>query len=193
VSEAAGLFPGGVRQFGFVVPDLDVAIASWAALGIGPWFVTRDVKMSDCRYRGALAEPTLSIALANVGDVQIELIAQLDDTPSIYKEFLDATGGGFNQVAYWVDDVEAVRDAAIAAGWTEVWSGDPGVRFSYLEHPDAPVTIVELTANSELTRGSNDAIREAARTWTVDQPAVSVDMSMSQLSVEEAVRDHPGN
>jgi len=175
---AAPLFPGGVRQFGFVVRDLDAAIASWVALGVGPWFVTRDITMGGCRYRGALSEPVVSLALANAGDMQIELIAQLDDTPSIYREFLDASGGGFNQVAYWVEDVDAVRDAAVAAGWAEVWSGDLGVRFSYLEHPEAPVPIVELTQKSELTDGGNETIRDAARTWTPDQPAVAVDLSL---------------
>lgn len=174
----ASVFPGGARQFGFIVPDLDKAISGWVSLGVAPWFVTREITMAGCRYRGDLAEPVISIAVANAGDMQIELIVQHDDTPSIYKEFLDTTGGGFNQVAYWVTDVDAARGAAVAAGWTEVWAGDLGVKFSYLEHPDSPVAIVELTEDSELTRSGNDAIRAAAEGWTPDQPAVAQDIRL---------------
>lgn len=175
---ATSVFPGAVRQFGFVVTNLDEAIAAWVGLGVGPWFVTREIKMEGCLYRGQPAEPVISIALANAGDMQIELIAQHDESPSIYKEFLDATGGGFNQVAYWVKDVDAVRKDAEAAGWTEVWSGDPGVKFSYLEHPQSPVTIVELTEDNELMGPANEAIRAAAVGWTADQPPLAQDIRL---------------
>jgi hypothetical protein len=167
----ASVFPGGIRQIGFVVADLDEAIAQWVGLGVAPWLVMRDIAMEGCRYRGELAEPVISIALSNSGDMQIELIEQHGDTPSIYQEFLDATGGGFNQVAYWVDDVDSVRSEAIAAGWSEVWVGDSGgTKFSYLEHPDSPVTIVELMELNDSTRPMGPMIREAAAAWTPGQP-----------------------
>src|SRR6185437_13892031 len=97
-----------------------------------------------------------------------------DETPSIYKEFLDLSGGGFNQVAYWVDDVADVRDRAVAAGWTEVWSGNAGglVDFSYLVHPDSPVPIVELTVLNDATRPLNDMLRDAAEAWAPGQPTL---------------------
>jgi Glyoxalase/Bleomycin resistance protein/Dioxygenase superfamily len=170
--EGVSVFPGRVRQLGFIVPDLEAAMAQWTNLGVAPWFVIRETRMVDCRYRGELAEPVISIAVANSGDLQIELIQQHDDTRSIYTEFMEATGGGFHQIAYWVRDVDAVRDAATAAGWTEVWCGDPGAKFSYLEHPDSPVTVVELTEDNELTHSLNEAVRAAAETWKPGEPLV---------------------
>jgi Glyoxalase/Bleomycin resistance protein/Dioxygenase superfamily len=68
------VFPGPIRQFGFVVSDINAAIAQWVALGVAPWLVIRDLGMEGCRYRGALSEPVISMALANSGDMQIELI-----------------------------------------------------------------------------------------------------------------------
>ena len=41
----------------------------------------------------------MSIALANSGDLQIELIQQVNDAPSMYKEFLDAGHEGLQHVA----------------------------------------------------------------------------------------------
>ena len=35
------ILPGPVRQFGYVVTDLDQAIAGWVTLGVGPWFDAR--------------------------------------------------------------------------------------------------------------------------------------------------------
>jgi hypothetical protein len=55
------------------------------------------------------------MGLANSDDMQIELIQQHDETPSIYQEFMTATGGGLNQVAYWVEDLDAIRTDAVAA------------------------------------------------------------------------------
>jgi Glyoxalase/Bleomycin resistance protein/Dioxygenase superfamily len=169
---APSVFPGRIRQFGFIVEDIDAAIAQWVALGVAPWLVMRDVVMEGCRYRGELSEPVISIALANSGDMQIELIQQHGGTPSIYQEFIKATGGGLNQVAYWVEDLDAVRAEAVAAGWTEVWRGpeDSPTGFSYLEHPDAPLAIVELMELNDGTSAMGSAIQAAAEAWTPGQP-----------------------
>jgi hypothetical protein len=170
----ASIFPGRVRQFGFIIPDLDAAIEQWVDLGVAPWFVVREIPMEGCWYRGEPSNPVISVAFSNSGDMQIELIQQHDETPSIYREFMVATGGGFNQIAYWVEDVDAVRAAAVAAGWAEVWRGDSGgqVPFCYLEHPQSPVPIVELTQFNEATMSMNDTVREAAAAWQPGQPVL---------------------
>ena len=82
------VLPGPVRQIGYVVTDLDQAMAGWLELGVGPWFVMRGLPMQ-ALYRGEPCETTLSVAWSNSGEMQIELIQQLDDTPSIFTEFLD--------------------------------------------------------------------------------------------------------
>jgi Glyoxalase/Bleomycin resistance protein/Dioxygenase superfamily len=169
---SASVFPGRIRQFGFIIPDLDAAIAQWVDLGVAPWLVVPEIHMEGCWYRGERSDPVISIAFSNSGDMQIELIQQHDETPSIYREFLVATGGGFNQIAYWVEDVDAVRADAVAAGWSEVWRGDGSgqVQFSYLEHPTSPVPIVELSELNDATRSMGDTVRAAAAAWAPGQP-----------------------
>ena len=54
-------------------------------------------------YRGEPCEMTMSLAMANSGEMQVELIHQLDDTPSIFTEFLASNGPGYHQLAYWTD------------------------------------------------------------------------------------------
>ena len=103
-----GPLSGPIRQVGFVVRDLDRSIAEWLAMGVGPWYVVRN-RVQQAYYRGNPCEVTMSIALANSGDLQLELIQQHDDAPSIFTEFLEMHGEGFHQFAWWVADFDARR------------------------------------------------------------------------------------
>ncbi|GAT07127.1 glyoxalase/bleomycin resistance protein/dioxygenase [Mycolicibacterium novocastrense] len=95
--------PGPIRQIGYIVTDIDRAMASWLDLGVGPWFVMRNLPLRGV-YRGAPCEISMTLGLANSGELQVELIQQDDDTPSIYTEFLAAKGPGYHQLAYWAED-----------------------------------------------------------------------------------------
>jgi catechol 2,3-dioxygenase-like lactoylglutathione lyase family enzyme len=168
------ILPGPIRQIGYVVADLDRAMQSWVELGVGPWFVIRGLPMRGL-YRGAPCETTLSLALSNSGELQVELIHQGDDTPSIFTEFLDSSGPGFHQLAYWTDDFDATMKAVDNAGWLVVWSGgeDFGVRFAYVEPPDAPAHISQVIEISELTdatAANAEFIRDAAASWDGSDP-----------------------
>jgi len=163
----APVLEGAIRQIGYVVRDLDAAIASWCALGVGPWFTIRSMQQRGCRYRGALSEPTLSIAFSNSGPMQIELIQQHDDEPSIFREFLDAGHHGFHQLAWWVPDFDAMLARADAAGWSAVFSGDGGgaTRFVYFELDPTISTIIEVTELNDATRGLAELVERAAADW----------------------------
>ena len=168
------VLPGSIRQIGYVVTDLEQAIQSWVDLGVGPWFVIRDLPMR-ASYRGVPCETTLSLALSNSGDMQLELIQQHDDTPSIFTEFLAGKGPGYHQLAYWTEDFAATMKAVESAGWPVVWSGGEGfgVRFAYVEPPNSPVHIsqvVEISELTEQTAASSKFIRDAAANWDGSDP-----------------------
>jgi hypothetical protein len=165
------VLPGPIRQIGYVVTDLNAALASWVELGVGPWLVIRGLPMN-VRYRGEPCETTLSLALSNSGEMQIELIYQHDDTPSIFTEFLAAKGPGYHQLAYWAEDFDATMTAVADAGWPVVWSGGEGfgVRFAYVEPPNSPATIVEISELTEGQAASAKFIRDAAANWDGSDP-----------------------
>jgi len=165
------VLPGPIRQIGYVVTDLDRTLASWVELGVGPWLVIRGLPMS-VRYRGEPCETTISLALSNSGEMQIELIYQHDDTPSIFTEFLAAHGPGYHQLAYWAEDFDATMKAVAEAGWPVVWSGGEnfGVRFAYVEPPNSPAPVVEISELTETTRASAEFIRDAAANWDGTNP-----------------------
>ena len=110
-------------------------------------------------YRGEPCETTLSLALSNSGELQLELIQQEDDTPSIFTEFLAANGPGYHQLAYWTEDFDATMKAVVDAGWPVVWSGGEGfgARFAYVEPPNSPgLTIVEIIRTHRCASGKRE-------------------------------------
>ncbi len=158
--------PGPIRQIGYVVDDLDQAIASWVALGVGPWFVVRAMPQR-VTYRGEPCELTVSLAWANSGDLQVELIHQDDDAPSIFTEFLESGRPGFHQLAYWTTDFAGTLASINEAGWPVVWSGgeDVGTRFAYVESPGSPAAVIEIMELNDATEGMGTMLREAADGW----------------------------
>jgi hypothetical protein len=163
--------PGSIRQIGYVVTDLDKALAGWVELGVGPWFVIRGLPQR-VLYRGEPCEITLSLALANSGDMQVEVIQQEDETPSIFTEFLADGREGFHQFAYWTEDFGATMQAVEESGWPVVWSGgeDVGTRFAYVEPPGCPATIIEIMELTEATKGMARFVRDAAEGWDGSDP-----------------------
>ena len=156
---------GPIRQVGYVVPDLDAAIAPWLDLGVGPWLTIREMPMGTCAYRGEPCEPTISVAFSNSGPMQLEIIQPHGDTPSIYREFLDDGHEGYQQLAWWVRDFDAVTQAASAAGWSLVFRGDGMVPFAYYETDPIVTTIVEVTELNEAAQGLADLLDAAAADW----------------------------
>jgi hypothetical protein len=76
---------GEMRQVGIVVRDIETAMHHWVEVcGVGPWFYADRLAITGYTYAGRRYDDThISIALANSGGVQLELIQQRCDTPSM--------------------------------------------------------------------------------------------------------------
>ena len=166
---------GGVCQIGYVVRDIEKAMRHWSdVLGVGPWFYKKEVGTTEFRYYGqASALPDLSIALANSGGVQIELIQQRNDAPSLYLDSLKNFGEGMQHIAYWTHDrFDEFAERLRASGYVEGHGGRMGTRgrFAYYVHAELPGNIVEI---SEMAGGKGEyfaAIAEAAKDWDGADP-----------------------
>ncbi len=166
------LFPGSVRQNAYIVHDLDEGIGQWLRAGIGPWFVLRSFVQADSEYRGRPTAPVVSIAFANSGELQIELIQQEDDSPSIYREFTDSGRVGFHHIAFWSEEFDATVVGAEAAGWPVVHRGSGGgvAKFAYLDVGGFTSTVVEVMELNEITLWMTTTVREGARDWDGSDP-----------------------
>lgn len=158
---------GPIRQSGYLVDDLEGAIDHWTrTLGVGPFFVLADVAMVDPVYRGRPCEARIDIALANSGNLQIELVKQTNDAPSIYREWLDLGNLGLHHVGFFVDDIEA----CVAALDPVPERLQHGRNFCYIDTEAHPGTIAELIALDQGMRGLFDSIRSASVDWDGTEP-----------------------
>ena len=89
---------GEIRQLGYVVHDIEAAMDYWSkTLGVGPWYYNPKVPIVNYEYDGQSYEPHNSVALANSGFVQVELIQTRNDAPSMYRDFREAGHRGLLQ------------------------------------------------------------------------------------------------
>ncbi len=166
------ILPGPIRQNGYVVRDLRRAIDAWLEVGVGPWLLLPHLAQAGSVYRGQSIEPVVSIAFANSGELQLELIEQENDSPSIYREFLDAGRQGFHHLAWWADDFEGVARAAEDAAWPMVHAGDGGgmAQFAYYDPGGVTSTVIEVMELTDATRWLTATVYDAAIDWDGADP-----------------------
>jgi hypothetical protein len=169
---------GPIRQNGYVVKDIEAAMQHWTSrLGVGPFFYVDRAPIEDFHYMGEPSDCNCSIALANSGALQIELIQQRNDAPTMYKDFLDAGCEGLQHVAYWTETMDEDLARAEALGYRIGQSGTVGEngRFVYYATEAHPGTVVELSEVSGRKGELFKAIREAATDWDGSNPIIRVD------------------
>jgi hypothetical protein len=158
---------------GYVVRDIDRAMRHWIEIcGVGPWFYVYKLPITAFSYRGVRHDGIhLSVALANSGDVQLELIQQRCDTPSMGRDFLTAGREGLQHWSSWPEDYDAIYQRALASGYTVGQEGDSSRgRFVYFASEGHPGTVIEMAHLTPTRRRIFDQIRNAAQGWDGRDP-----------------------
>ena len=166
-------FLGPIRQLGYVVDDIEAAMAHWhGVMGVGPWFYNPKVPIEDYRYDGKAYEVHNSVALANSGFIQVELIQCRNDAPSMYRDFHQAGHRGLQHVAYWTQDYDRGLARMEAEGFRQKMSGkvDENGRFVYFDREAHPGTVIELSEVMGPKGRMFDMIRTASEGWDGSDP-----------------------
>jgi methylmalonyl-CoA/ethylmalonyl-CoA epimerase len=127
-----------IDHVGIAVPDLDEAIAFY-----------RDTFGIVSVHEEVNEEQGVREAMLAVGDgeTMIQLLAPLTPESTIAK-FLDRSGPGIQQLAYTVDDVEAVSAELRAKGVRLLYDaprrGTAGSRVNFVHPKDAGGVLIEL-------------------------------------------------
>ncbi|MFD4352608.1 zinc-binding dehydrogenase [Nocardia sp. NPDC058518] len=172
---------GSIAQIGYVVRDIEASMRQFAACGIGPWFYLKGVTPTNFTYRGEPADMAMDVAVANSGDIQIELITPVNDAPSMYRDFLDAGHEGVQHVAYWSENFQELYDRALAAGFTVGQEGQIGGadgRFAYLQTEHHPGTVIEISDLGGSKKFIFDLIKLAAANWDGSNPIQEIDAAL---------------
>lgn len=115
----------GIKQIAIAVKDLEsVAESYWNILGIGPWAIYEweAPTVYDRKYRGKSTTAREKIALAEVGNVELELVQPIDGD-SIYQDWLDEHGEGLHHLKFLVEDVDKTAAILAEEGFPSIQSG----------------------------------------------------------------------
>lgn len=127
-----------IDHVGIAVPDLDAAIAFY-----------RDTFGVVSVHEETNEEQGVREAMLAVGDgsTRIQLLAPLNEQSTIAK-FIGRSGPGMQQLAYTVEDIEAVSDALRAKGLRLLYDaprrGTSDSRVNFIHPKDAGGVLVEL-------------------------------------------------
>lgn len=166
-------FLGEIRQAGYVVDDIEAAMDYWTrVLGVGPFFYKERVPIENYTYRGESYVPHHSVALANSGPLQIELIQTRNDAPSMYRDFKAAGHRGLQHVAYWTENYDEDLKRLTGLGFKPVMSGEVGERgrFVYFDTEYHPGTVIELSEVAGPKGTMFRLIKEASEGWDGRDP-----------------------
>ncbi len=167
-------------QICYVTHDLDKAIAEWAdAFNAGPFFITLvPTDFGQRTYRGTPAKDSFRAALGFCGATMIEFIQPLNDTPSVFREVLDAGG---NMAVHHImpnirpltpADYDSLHATYLGKGYDPALEMNlPGMgRCTMFDARKVAGSFVELMEISEPAYAGMEAMRSAHANWDGTRP-----------------------
>ena len=162
-----------IFQNAWVVPDIESACMKWVdELGIGPFFLT-DYKpgtFESITYRGEQSDLSMKVAIAQAGNVQIELIEPLTEQCA-YHDSVPKGQMGFHHMCVWTLDFEADLTYMESLGYTAANTGKVGhIDFAYFDTRPLMGCMLEVVTKNEGTVARFAEIAAAAENWDGKDP-----------------------
>ena len=167
---------GKINQLGYIVKDIGGALDFWVnVLGVGPWAAVKDMKPDNYIYRGEPGELVMDVAVANSGELQIELIQVKSTSPNFYQEGFDKGMNGIHHVSFWQDPAhfDEVYNFLLSKGFHLAQSGEvggPDGKFAYFDHEKYPGYIIEISKLGGPKAIMYRVLEDVCRYWDGEDP-----------------------
>jgi hypothetical protein len=165
---------GVVRQMAYIVRDIDRAMNYWLdVMGIGPFYYLQNHSSVGAQYRNRLTDMCISLAFAQSGPIQIELIQQHNDAPSLFKDFIDSGQEGLQHIAFWTHSFDADLARYCDAGYEIVQTAGlsgPNNRNAFIIRNKEDPLAIEISEVSGSKGKFFRQIADAASGWDGSQP-----------------------
>lgn len=107
-----------IIQNAYVVNDVDQGVRRFNKLwNIGPFMVRRNFVLEGVTYRGSPSELEISVAYGFAGDLMIELVSQINDASSAFRDAFPKGNEGFHHVAVDMFDHDVQVAEYVAQGF----------------------------------------------------------------------------
>lgn len=157
--------PGNIRQLGFVVRDLDAAIAHWLThTGAGPFVLMPDQRFDGWSYLDHPQDLVLDIAFAQAGATMLELIRPRGPWPNVYGDAppsQDCVLHHFGLLVHDIDQASAALDAPLVTAACI----DEGAELRYFDCRDRFGVHLELISHTPSVQAFFELSESLARTW----------------------------
>lgn len=168
-------WPGGEFRFfqlGHVVDDIIGAAGRWSEVfGIGPFHVLPVAEQQLTDTAGDVRALQLQVAVAQAGPVQIELIQQHCETPSIYREWSRGGTSAFHQVATVTSNYDAKKAHLEAHGHRTVAESLGGrFRVAYVDTVESFGFYTEIVEETPVFLAQLQAISDTCANWDGTDP-----------------------
>jgi hypothetical protein len=157
-------------QLGHVVDDIIGAARRWTEVfGIGPFHVLPVVEQH-ANYGDELRVVKIQVGVAQAGPVQIELIQQHCDTPSIFSDWSRRGTSAIHQLATVTEDYDNKKAHYLSLGFDLVAESLTHMRVAYID------TVAEFGFYTEVVEGSANfltqlaAVSNTCATWDGTDP-----------------------
>lgn len=162
---------GRLFQIAYMAEDFDETLARWNAIGVGPFYAMRGVPLKDIDYQGQKTELNIDIAFSYWGDVQVEVIRQNNDAPSIYLDWQKEKRQEIHHLGILVDDSAKARASLEGQDYEVVYHKiAPGHgEFTYLHSPQSPV-LFELVEHEPAEAEAFVRLKAQTENWDGSDP-----------------------
>jgi len=175
-------------QLGYVVDDIVSAARRWSStFGIGPFHVLPVVDQELTYADGDVRTLRIQVGVAQAGPVQIELIQQHCDTPSLYRDWSTFGESAFHQIATVTNDYDAKLERFRALGYKVAAESLGGTfRVAYVDTVDAFGFYTEVVEHTPRFLDQLAVISRTCATWDGTDPVRLLTRGGYRLPEEEA-------
>jgi hypothetical protein len=158
---------GAPVQIAYAVDHVGRAAESWAARGVGPFFVREHIEVTNVRIHGLASSFDHSSAYGQWGDLMIELIHQHDggDDPVVGN-------AGIHHVAHFVDDFATAAARLADGGHGEVLYAETttGMPFAFHDGGRERGHLIEIYERTAPLARFYEMVRAASVGWNGADP-----------------------
>lgn len=164
-----------IIQNAYVVDSLEEAAKKWwYSFGIGPFVLLDRFSLESVDYRGRCVGIDMSIAVAQSGELNIELIEQHSNSDSAYRDMFPRGTEGLHHVAYvsesYFDDIARFKQNGFECAM--MFKGARGRSAAYIDTRPLLGHMIELYESSEVIEPALKKIEVMTEKWDGRSPLI---------------------